>query len=123
MSSIFISEELQERVKKFTDAGEWKCSWHWDRDPVKTWNPITLKGAKQMLADLGCNGSMDEEIEAARRHIVSRYKVAEELRGLIQRAEIVDIADTHQEGCCCDYCRAAGYVVGSEDIRRGRGEE
>lgn len=105
-----IPRELEDKVVAFTDAGSWKHSWHWDRDRNIDWQPITLKGAKQMLSDLGCGGSADEEIAACAERIRQRYAVANELRAIIRKAEIAEIADSHEEGCECEYCAAAGYA-------------
>ena len=107
---IHISDELENEVIRFTDAGEWKHSWHWDRDRLRSWTPITLKGAEQMLDDLGCAGSMDEEIAVVTRKIRGRYDLACRLRRLIDEAKVCEIADSHDDGCECEYCVAAGYV-------------
>ena len=108
--NIYVSQELENEVVRFTDAGEWKHSWHWDRDRTKAWSPITIKGAEQMLRDLQCDGSMDAEIDAMTRRIRSRYDVANRLRALIDKARVFEVADSHEDGCECDYCVAAGYV-------------
>ena len=105
-----IPRDLEDRVAAFTDSGSWKHSWHWDRNRNIPWKPITLTGATQMLADLGCEGSEDEEIEQAATRIRERYSVAAELRAIIQKEEITEIADSHEEGCRCEFCRQAGYV-------------
>jgi hypothetical protein len=105
-----IPRELEDKVVAFTDAGTWKHSWHWDRDKRIPWRPITLKGAKQMLQDLGCGGSAEDEIAACSERIRQRYAVANELREIIRKAEIAEISDSHDEGCRCEFCRQAGYV-------------
>lgn len=109
--SIYIPQELENEVVCFTDAGEWKCSWHWDRDRSKVWSPITVKGAEQMLRDLHCDGSMEEEIAEVARKIRQRYVLASRLRALIDEARVREIADTHKDGCRCEYCIAVGYVA------------
>jgi hypothetical protein len=106
-----IPRDLENKVTAFTDAGTWKHSWHWDRNRAIPWQPITLKGAKQMLADLGCDGSDDEEIAACSERIRQRYAVADELREIIRKAEITEIADSHDGGCRCEFCKQAGYVT------------
>lgn len=105
-----IPRELEDKVVAFTDSGTWKHSWHWDRNRNIAWQPITIKGAKQMLTDLGCDGSADEEIERATKRIRDRYAVADELRAIISKAEIEEIADGHADDCRCEFCKAAGYV-------------
>ena len=113
--SIHISRELEESVACYTDAGEWKHSWHWDRDRAKVWGQITLKGAYQMLADLNCEGCKHEEIAASVRRIEARYALADTLRAMIEKANITEIADTHQDDCTCEFCQQAGYVEARRD--------
>jgi len=110
MSNIYLPENMEARVKKFTDAGQWKHSWHWERDRTKPWGRLTLQGAKQMLNDLHCDGSIEKEVEAATAKIKERYALAAELESQIRKAEIEEVADTHPEGCGCEWCQAAGYV-------------
>ena len=80
----YITESLRNRVVAYTDAGTWKASWHWDR---RNNGSITLEGAKQMLADLGCDKCEGEEILMAVQHIRERYKLADELRETIRGME------------------------------------
>ena len=104
-----VPRELEDKVVAFTDAGTWKHSWHWDRNREIAWQPITLKGANQMLQDLGCGGSCDDEIASCIERIRRRYAVADELREIIRKWEITNIADSHDKGCSCEFCNAAGY--------------
>jgi hypothetical protein len=108
--SIYIPKELEDAVVSYTDAGEWKCSWHWDRDRSKAWGPITRKGAEEMVRDLQCEGSLDMELAAMERKIRSRYALAATIRRLIDEERVREIADSHEEGCDCQFCIAAGYV-------------
>jgi hypothetical protein len=86
---MIITEEMRDQVCKYTDAGTWKASWHWDRDKNGS---VTIKGARQMLRDLGCGGCEGDEILDAVYDIRQRYKLAEELRAAIE-AEEKDIQD------------------------------
>lgn len=71
-----IPEELVGRAKTFTDSGNWKSSWHWERSQHGS---LTRTGAEQMLADLGCNDEA-AEIHEAIAAIRSRYALADEIR-------------------------------------------
>jgi hypothetical protein len=108
--SIYVSKEVVDEVAGFTDVGSWKCAWHWERDHTKAWEPLTLRGAEHMLHDLHCDGPVEEELAAAERKIRDRYDLAARLRRLIDEAKVVEIADSHDEGCDCQFCVAAGYV-------------
>lgn len=76
-----VTDDLEQRVTAYTDAGTWKHSWHWQRTANGV---ITLKGAQQMLADLRCDTCEGEEILMAVQHIRERYKLANELRDTIR---------------------------------------
>ena len=112
--SICLPRELEQEVVEFTDAGTWKCSWHWERDTAKAWSPITLRGAEQMLRDLNCESAlaMGREIVAATRKIQARYALALRIRRIIDDAKVSEVADSHEDGCACEFCVAAGYVRG-----------
>ena len=111
MGNARVPPEVYENVVKFTDAGTWKHSWHWDRDKNYAWNPISIVGAKQMLRDLRCDGDMKDEIERTLGKIQERYALADTLREIIRRAELHEEADSHEESCRCEVCRKAGYVT------------
>jgi hypothetical protein len=114
---ICVPEALEKAVASYTDAGEWKCSWHWARDRTKSWSPITLKGAQQMLDDLKCD-SMENEIAAMTRRIERRYRLAGELRRLIHEAIVRKEADSHPVDCACEVCVAVGYAPAAQSAER-----
>ena len=74
-----IPDSLSESAAEFTDAGQWKCSWHWKRNH---YGRITLEGAEQILRDLQCEDEAREIAQAVRR-IRRRYRFARTVRALI----------------------------------------
>ena len=107
MATVHLDEATLHEIMKFTDTKGWSCSWHWKRDHNGS---LLLEGAKTMLNDLGCD-DVGREITDAVARIHRRYELAAILKAKIQKAEIEEIADTHQDGCHCEVCVAAGYVI------------
>ena len=79
-----ITSKMQERATAYTDAGTWKCSWHWKRTSSGS---VTLDGARQMLHDLKCEGSEGVEMLEEIQQIRDRYKLADEIREVIALME------------------------------------
>ena len=107
MATVHIDEPTFHEITKFTDTRNWSCSWHWKRNHNGI---LLLEGAKTMLNDLDCH-DMASDIADATERIHRRYELAAIVKAKIQKAEIEEIADTHQDGCRCDVCVAAGYVI------------
>jgi hypothetical protein len=67
-------EELLKQAREYTDAGEWKHSWHWPRGE---YGP-DVKTLESALKDLHCGNEiiMERELADAINRIKARYKLA-----------------------------------------------
>jgi hypothetical protein len=77
------TQELYERAKEFTDAGNWKHSWHWPKGDYDLPNIETLKAAQ---IDLYCI-DRDKEIKARIARIDRRYQLFNEIEEFIKFME------------------------------------
>lgn len=77
------SRDLCQEAKVFTDAGEWKSSWHWPTTPNGYEDVLTVKAA---LHSLDCEDEA-QEIYGAIEKIKLRYSLALEMTEHIRNHE------------------------------------
>jgi hypothetical protein len=98
---------LLQRAIRFTNAGSWQASWHWERGEYGRATAETLRDA---LKSLGC-ADEEAEIQASRAEIRLRYAVAEDIREYMTRDVACNDKALRESAQCPGNCEKCDRVA------------